>query len=249
MIKKGTIKTIIPSRIGSNRVKLKGMRILNGKTLIEHTLFALKKSKFLGRDIYINSDSKIWGELAQKENINFYHRKKELATSNSMIDDYLYDFMINKPSDYLAVITPTAPFIEGKHFDEAWLKFSQENCDTIISGEEVQTHCFYKGSALNFSCEGQLPRTQDLEPVIALNFSIAIYDCKKFKENYKRNGYAVLSGKIINYVIDGFSKIDIDFEEDFIFAEIASKFKDEELNYKPTYSSLVDNLIDKNTKT
>lgn len=249
MIKKGLVKTVIPSRLGSNRVKLKGMRLLNGKTLIEHTLSALKKSEYLGRDIYINSDSEIWGELAQKEGVKFYHRKKELATSSSMIDDYLYDFMINEPSKYLAVITPTAPFIESKHFDEAWLKFSQESCDTIISGEEIQTHCFYKGSSLNFSCEGQLPRTQDLEPVIALNFSIAIYDCEIFKKNYIEKGYAVLAGKIINYVIDGFAKIDIDFEEDFIFAEIASKFKDEELNYKPIYSSLVDNLINENTKT
>ena len=248
-MKSGTIKTIVPSRLGSNRVKLKGMRLLNGKTLVEYTLAAIKESEYLCKDVYINSDSEIWGKLAEKEGVKFYHRKKELATSNSMIDDYIYDFMINEPSDYLAVITPTAPFIEGKHLDEAWLKYVSEPCDTIISGEKIETHCFYGGESLNFSCEGQLPRTQDLEPVIALNFSIAIYDCSKFKENYVKNGYAVLSGKIINYVIDGFAKVDIDFEEDFVFAEITSKFKQEEANYTPTYSNLVTNLIDKNTKT
>lgn len=223
---------------------MKGMRLLGNKTLIQHTADAIKGSEFLANRIFINSDAKAWGELSVEMGLEFYHRKPELATSQSMIDDYLYDFMCNVKSDYLAVVTPTAPFISSKDLDAAWLKYATSDANTLISAEGIQTHCFYEGESLNFSTKGQLPRSQDLEPVHALNFSIAIYDCAFFKKAYEQNGFAVLSGKIETFLLDGFSAIDIDEEKDFALAELALLFQEKGNDFQPRYSPLVEKFIE-----
>lgn len=243
-MKKGSVVTIIPSRKGSNRVPMKGMRLLGDKTLIEHTAEAIKGSQFLSNRVFINSDAQAWGELSMGMGLEFYHRKPELATSQSMIDDYLYDFMCNIESDYLAVVTPTAPFITAQDLDNAWLKYSASDANTLISAEGIQTHCFYQGQSLNFSTKGQLPRSQDLEPVHALNFSVAIYDCSYFKAAYEQHGFAVLSGKIETFLLDEFSAIDIDEEKDFVMAELALLYRDRARDFQPRYSPLVERFFE-----
>lgn len=248
-MKKGTINTIIPSRKGSNRVPMKGMRLLDGIPLIEHTLNAIKQSQYLSQNIYINSDSLLWGEFAKDKQVNFYHRPEELATSKSMIDDYLYDFMKNQNSDYLAVITPTCPFITAEELDRAWVQYANNDCDTLISAEEIQTHCFYQSKDLNFSRIGKLPRSQDLEPVIALNFTIAIYDCEKFMKNYENLEWGVFTGKLDFFILEGQSTVDIDEEKDFDLAEVIMEQNKRKKDSEPQYSDYVKHLIESNQET
>ena len=62
--------TIIPVRLGSKRVRLKSLRILDEKPLIEYILDTIKDSKY-HNDIYINSDSEIYEKVALKYKVNF----------------------------------------------------------------------------------------------------------------------------------------------------------------------------------
>jgi CMP-N-acetylneuraminic acid synthetase len=251
MSKSGSIITVIPSRLGSNRIPMKGMRLLAGKTLLEHTLDKVKSSKYLSESIYINSDSPLWGELAEQNGVHFYQRSPELATSSSMIDDYLYDFMRAVPADFLAVVTPTSPLLKPEELNAAWEQYASGSADTLISAEEIQTHCFLNGKDINFSRVGKLPRSQDLTPVIALNFSIAIYDCKKFMANYENLGWAVFTGELDFFLLSGYSAIDIDEEKDFSLAELAIRQLDAKEQYPKQYCDLVQHLVDNsiNTKT
>ncbi len=244
-MKTGKINVVVPSRLGSQRVKLKGFRLLNKKPLIEYIIDSLKETKYF-TNIYINSDSELLATIAAKKKVGFYLRTSELATSQSMIDDYLYDFMVNEPSDFLAVITPTTPFITSQELDQAWKYYADSDFDTLISGEEIQKFCFYKGETINLSRIGQLPRSQDLEPVVALNFGIAIYDCKKFMSNYENLGWGVFTGKLGFFITKGTSNIDIDTEDDFLLADYISRFKESFKNRKTEYSDIVKHLIDKN---
>lgn len=248
-MKKGTINTVIPSRMGSNRVPMKGMRLLAGKTLVEHTLAAVKGSRYLGESVYINSDGALWGELARRNAVQFYPRDPALATSSSMIDDYLYDFICRVPSDYLAVITPTSPLLQSAELDAAWEQYANGEADTLISAEAIQTHCFFRGQDLNFSRIGKLPRSQDLEPVIALNFTIALYDCAKFKANYENLGWGVFTGNLDFFLLEGFSSIDIDEEKDFLMAELAMQYQQQEGGYRKEYSELVRELVEQGKDT
>lgn len=240
---KNELLVVIPARLGSKRVKAKNLRLLNGKPLIEYIIETLKKTNYLN-NIYINSESEYFEKIAMKNDIFFYKRKKELATSDSLIDDYIYDFIINKKPKYLAVVNPTSPFITANHLDNAWLYFKKNKFDTLLSCEKIQTHCFYKNEAINFSINNKHPRSQDLEPIFALNFAITIWDCEKYKENYEKKGYGVYTGKLGFYETEGYGNIDIDYEEDFLFAEFVARFLSSNLKIKAEYSDEIKELID-----
>jgi CMP-N-acetylneuraminic acid synthetase len=246
-MKTGKVVTVIPTRLGSNRVMLKGMRLLGEKTLVEHTLQTILDSQSLKETVFINSDAMQWKAVADDNGVEFYHRPPELATSSSMIDDYLYDFIRSVQCDHLAVITPTAPFITSSDLDRAWNAYANAKANTLISCELIQTHCYYRKQSLNFSTEGKLPRSQDLEPVHALNFSIALYQADHFKKFYEENGFAVLGGQIETFPLEGFSAIDIDEEKDFIMAELALRFQQEQVHYVKKYSPYFQEVIDQNT--
>lgn len=247
-MREGIIKAIIPARLGSQRVKIKSLRLLNNKPLIEYILDALKGSKTLN-EIFINSDSELFAEIAKKNGVKFYQRKPELATSASLIDDYIYDFMTCEPCDYLAVVNPTSPFINSTELDAAVEQFLSNDFDTMLSCEKIQTHCFFKGEPINFSTFGQHPRSQDLEPVLALNFAITIWDCKKFMANYNQNGFGVYTGKIGFFVTEGVANIDIDYEDDFMMAEFVARFLKSGKKLDAKYADVARHLIENNIDT
>ena len=157
--------------------------------------------------------------LAEENKIGLYLRPKELATSKSLIDDYIYEYINSKKPAHLAVVNPTSPFISAEELDKAWLQYANSDCDTLLSCERIQTHCFKNGKAINFSINSKHPRSQDIEPIYALNFAISIWNCKSFKESFKKNGYGVYTGKLDFFTTSELASVDIDYPEDFRMAE------------------------------
>lgn len=247
---KPRIVAVIPARIGSVRVKAKSLRMIAGKPLIYYVINALKKAKKFG-EIYVNSDSELIGKVAKRYGVGFYHRKPELATSTSMIDDYIYDFLKNVDCDILAVVNPTSPLVTSEEFDNAMSYFLKNKFDTMLSVQNVQTHCFYKGEPINFSTKGQHPRSQDLEPVKALIFAITVWRAKKFIQQYEKKGHGVYTGKLGFYAFKGFSTVDIDYEEDFAMAQLIMenrrRFEHAKADYDPVIRELIRKKIDMTT--
>ena len=229
-IKNKKIVAVIPARLGSNRVKAKNLRLINGKPLIYYAINATKNTPYFS-EIYINSESQIFGLIAERYGVKFYNRPPELATSQSMIDEYIYNFLKNIKCDILAVVNPTSPFIQTKEIEAAIENFIELDYDTQLACEDIRTHSFYKNVAVNFSISGKHPRSQDLEPVKALNFAITLWKSKSFIEQYEKYGHAVYTGEIGLYSFSGLSTIDIDWEEDFVLAEIIMENYDN-LKYK-----------------
>ncbi|MFH0879177.1 MAG: hypothetical protein V2A34_05655 [Lentisphaerota bacterium] len=217
------VAVVVPARLGSNRVKAKNLRLLNGRPLITYILGHLKQTRHL-RDIYINSDSDLFRRIADEEGVKFYQRPRELATSKSLIDEYIYDFIQHVKPAHLAVVNPTSPFIGAEQLDRAWEQYCQSDCATQLSCERIQTHCFYQGRPINFSTEGKHPRSQDLTPVLALNFAITIWDCRPFVAQYERLGHGVYTHPLGFFETEGHASVDIDYEEDFAFAELVARF-------------------------
>lgn len=248
MTHKQKIVGLIPARFGSVRVKCKNLRLLAGKPLIYYSIKALQGAKSFD-EIYVNSDSDLIGRVAKRYGIPFYKRPKELATSSSMIDEYIYEFLTNVECDVLAVVNPTSPFLTSQEIDEAVKNFLKSDCDTQLACENVRTHCFLNGKEINFSTKGQHPRSQDLDYVQALNFTVTIWDAKKFLKQFKEKGYAVYTGKLSLYAFEGLSTIDIDWEEDFIIADIIMENKKRFKKNKPEWDPVLKDVIASDKKT
>ena len=111
------IISMIPARLGSTRVKNKNLRLINGKPLIHYIIESAKKSKLID-EIYINSESNIFEEIAENLNVNFYKRDNFLSSNEATNDDFAIDFISKVKGDILLQLLPTSPFIEVNDIDK-----------------------------------------------------------------------------------------------------------------------------------
>ena len=135
------ISAIIPARGGSKGVPKKNSKLLHGIPLLEYSIIAAQKSKFI-TEILVNSDDEEILNIAQKNNVTLFKRKPELATDTSSSIDVVIDTLNelekqNKYFDAVILLQPTAPFRENGFIDEAIEKFIKNNYDTLLSVLEV----------------------------------------------------------------------------------------------------------------
>lgn len=218
------IVCMIPARLGSTRVKNKNLRMINKKPLIQYIIDSAKKTKYL-KDIYINSEAPIFKTIADENNVKFYQRNESLSTDKATNDDFTLDFLNNVECDILIQLLPTSPFITENEIDDFVGKMLSGGFETMVSVTDVQIESVYNGVPINFDQRKKTPPSQDLEPIKAYACGLMGWKSSSFKENIKRDGAAYHggSGKIGFFELLGFSKIDIDNEEDFILAEAVAE--------------------------
>lgn len=216
--------------------------MIAGKPLIYYSIRTLQEAKRFDA-VYVNSESDAIGSVAARYGIPFYKRPPELATSMSMIDEYIYDFLKHVPCDVLAVVNPTSPFLTSVEVDAAIDHFVTHDNDTQLACTNFRTHCFLDGTAINFSTAGQHPRSQDLTPVQGLNFAVTIWKAASFVRQFEEKGYAVYTGKIGLYPFDGLATLDIDWEEDFMIAEAIMSHRDQFEHAAAQYDPVIADIV------
>jgi len=123
------IIAMIPARIGSTRLKMKNLALIDGKPLIYYTIEAAKTSGVFNR-VILNSDNEIFAEIARRYDVEFYQRPVELGSSTTKSDAVVYDFMSKYLSDVLAWVNPTSPLQTGHEIKEVIKHFVKEGIDT-----------------------------------------------------------------------------------------------------------------------
>tara|TARA_Y100001935_G_scaffold248077_1_gene244788 strand:- start:4700 stop:5845 length:1146 start_codon:yes stop_codon:yes gene_type:complete len=226
---------MIPARMGSKRVKNKNLRLINHKPLIQYILDAASQAELLD-DIYINSESSIFKDIASKSGVRFYLRDEHLASDSATNDDFALDFMQKVDCDILIQLLPTSPFLSTEEIDSFIRKMIEKEFDTLISVSEVRIESIFKGHPINFVAKEQTPPSQLLEPVKAYACGIMGWKATNFKQNFQKYGaaYHGADGKVGFFDLKGFSTVDIDNEEDFRLAEAIVAASEKE-NQKPQY--------------
>tara|TARA_Y100000589_G_scaffold276905_1_gene271602 strand:- start:5633 stop:5935 length:303 start_codon:yes stop_codon:yes gene_type:complete len=99
---KGKVVAMIPARVGSERLKMKNLALINGKPLIYYSINAAKKSGLFDK-VVLNSDSEIFERIAKRYGIDFYLMPKSLGSSDTKSDEVVADFMKLYNSDDIIV--------------------------------------------------------------------------------------------------------------------------------------------------
>ena len=134
---------MIPVRLGSKRIKKKNLRLLDGLPLIQYIINAAKASSLLD-EIYINSESTQFADIAEESGVKFYQRPEELSFDIATNDDFALDFINNVECDILVQLLSTSPFISTEEIDGFIKAMLDGNFETMISVSDVRIECIYK---------------------------------------------------------------------------------------------------------
>ena len=220
---------IIPARGGSKGLPGKNIRPLNGKPLIAYAVEAALKSEAIDRVIVTTDDEEI-AAVAKAAGAEIpFMRPAELASDTaSAVDVYLHamDFMAElegKRRDKFMVLLPTAPLRTSAHIDAAAALFEKEQGQTLISVSEAEVPPSWymemneAGRIHNagFAVKGNVVANRQVNDTFYVpNGAIFILDYDLLKE--KRTYY---SDNTVGFVMDRRDSVDIDYLEDFEYAE------------------------------
>lgn len=239
--KKEYIIAMIPARIGSNRLKMKNLALVNEKPLISYAIEAAKASGVF-TSVIVNADSEFFAKIAKRYGVEFYLRPKELGSSTTKSDSVVYDFMTKHPSDIMAWVNPTSPLQTGEEVRAVINYFIREKLDTLITVKSEQVHCVYDGRPVNFNPEEVFAQTQDLKPVQPFVYSIMMWKNRIFMDAYKEKGYAFFCGKVGYYPVSKETSIIIKTKEDLMLADYILRAKSLVKEYGVKYDGSVEDL-------
>ena len=216
---------MIPARLGSQRVKKKNLRLLNGKPLIAYSIETALKSKVFD-EVYVNSESDLIGNVAIKYGAKFYKRPSEFSKNSSNNDDFAYDFIKNTEGDILIQLLPTSPFISVKEIKGFVKTMVNKNIETLVSVVNHQIACLYRNEPINFNYLEAHISSQDMTPIKSYATVLMGWTYESFKRSMERYNFAYHGTDTIKdyFVLKGLSEIDIDNEEDFQLAEVTARY-------------------------
>lgn len=220
---KPSIYAMIPARLGSQRLKLKNLALLNNRPLIYYAIKSAKQSNMFDK-IIVNSDDYIFKKISKRYGVDFYKRSKKLGTSNTKSDSLVYDFMKKFPkADILVWVNSISPLQTSDEIKKIVNFFVKKKIDSLITVEDKKTHCNFNNKPLNYSKRTKFAKTQDLQKVQIFIYSLMIWRRKTFIKNYKKNKSAILCGKTFLYPVKIPSTIIIKKVEDLQLADYVIK--------------------------
>lgn len=222
----------IPARGGSKGIPRKNLALLNGKPLIQYTIEAAQKSKYIN-NIFLSSDDYEIIKFCSSLGLSVpYQRPAYLATDGaSMIDTVMHalDWLKNNMSlpDSVILLQPTSPLRTADDIDRAIESFLKESMDSLISVHKMIEHPY---ECVKLEREGWSYLAKPLKKVVRRQdyqeefFYIngAIYIAKT--EFLIRGKTFIVYGKTGLYFMNPANGVDIDNEFDLKRAEFYMRY-------------------------
>ena len=229
MINGERLLALVPARGRSKRLRKKNILSFGGNPLISWTITAGLASEFVDRLIVSTEDqeiadiSKAWGADVP------FMRPPELATDEAETIDVVCDAIkelesIEDRYQYLLVLQPTSPLRTTRHINEAIELLSKKRADSVIGVTELEHPLEWTDTIPeNLSMDGffsqirsSTTRSQNYPTRYRINGAIYLGRISRIlSENSLFLGHGSFA-----YKMDHSCSIDIDTENDFIFAEV-----------------------------
>ena len=203
------MKTVafVPIRLNSKRVVGKNLKLLGEKPLMCYVLETL--SKVNGVDevyCYCSNEDVIKG-------VKFLKRPEYLDRDETLGKEIYEEFTKTIDADVYILAHTTSPFMKIETFENALDKIKNEDYDSAFSAEKIQTFAWFKGKTLNYDLK-EIPRTQTIEPVFVETSAFFMFKRDVWKIHKQRIGFRPYMA-----LVDKIEGVDIDWPEDFDFAE------------------------------
>lgn len=219
---------IIPARGGSKGLPGKNVRPLNGKPLIAYAIEAALKAKHIDRVIISTDDEEIARVAVEYGAELPFMRPAELASDTAMaIDNYIYTIGRleeegSMPIDSFVVLQPTSPLRIAEDIDGAIELFEQKGADSVISycqeAHPVTWHKYLddEGRFVDIF-DANIKNRQENRVSYYPNGAVYVFRTAMIRERkyYSDKSYA--------FVMPRTRSVDIDFIEDFEYAEFLLK--------------------------
>ncbi len=236
--KKPKIIAMIPARMGSKRLTMKNLALLNGLPLIFYAIQAAKEAKIFER-IVINSDNIVFSKIAKRYGVEFYHRPLKFATSRAKSDSVVYDFIKKNPCDITVWVNPISPFQGGNDIKRVVEFFIRKKLDSLVTVKNEQIHCLYDNKPINFRYDEIFAQTQYLKPAQGFVYSVMMWYSQNFIKTFEKKGYALLSGRVGYYPVNKLSQIIIKQKEDLMYADYMMRAIRSSKDYRIKYDKVI----------
>ena len=229
------VAAFIPARAGSERVANKNIRLLDNKPLIQFTIDQVKKSKIIN-NVYISSNIKDLESSINGDHVKVYKRPENISKSTSKDIDWVLHLLKklkqNIP-EIIVLLRPTSPFRTSKFIDESIEKFSRTNFDSARAVKLVTEHpnkmwrldksnlVPYVRSKKYLGENAHSLQYKSLEKVYVQTSSLEIIKVKSLLKTKTLSG-----NKVIPIFPDRLNGFTIDYEHDFMMAEMHLKGMD-----------------------
>lgn len=207
------MKTVafVPIRLNSKRVVGKNLKMLGDKPLMCYVLETLAKAKGVDEVFCYCSNEEVIKYLP--EGVKFLKRPEFLDRDETLGKEIYEEFTKTVDADVYILAHTTSPFMKKETFENALDKIINEDYDSAFSAEKIQTFAWFKGETLNYDLK-EIPRTQTIEPIYVETSAFFMFKRDVWKVHKQRIGF-----KPYMALVDKIEGVDIDWPEDFEFAE------------------------------
>ena len=216
------IAAMIPARMGSTRLRMKNLALVNGQPLISYAIRAAQQANVF-RSIVVNSDHPLFAEIASRYGVGFYRRPPELGSSTTTSDAVVADYLRQHACDILVWVNPISPLQPPDEICSVVHYFVENELDTLITVQDHHVHCIYDGEPVNFSAAGEFSRTQDLRPIRSFVYSLMMWRSETFVTSMNERDHGILSGRIGYYPVSKLSSFIVKDDEDLRVADALAR--------------------------
>lgn len=222
---------IIPARGNSKGLPGKNIKPLAGRPLILYTLAAAKEL-FPPERICVSTDSSEIADVVASAGYKVpFIRPTQLATDTASTRDVIlhaieyYRERGTSVSD-IVLLQPTSPLRDAEHIRNAIALYESNDCDMVVSVKEASASPYFtlfeedELGWLKKSKPFAASRRQDVPPVWEYNGAIYIFSADLIFERELSE-----FDRIMKFVMDEYSSVDIDSELDWVVAEYIAKNK------------------------
>ena len=216
-----TVLGLIPARGGSKGIPKKNIKLFFNKPLIEWTIEAALKTKYIDR-VVVSTDNHEIAEISRIAGAEIpFMRPHNLASDSSpTILTALHALEELDTIDEIIVLQPTSPLRSERDIEGIFLEKESKGVESIVSLTHSSKHpswSFSLGDSnqlIPYEPNARSIRRQDLADTYYLNGSMYL-NTRKFLFREK----AFINKETIGYIMPLERSIDIDTELDFKIAE------------------------------